>query len=139
MPVSTPPNTILYSTVNVIGKIFTSRALFVRAVEAAFLKTLKDPEFVAEAEKTRMTLNPIPGATLHNMIVEGLSMPAALKESSSRSLRRRVSGRAGRHFGIRSILGSSAVSSFLDREIPREPEVIELFKKLVGAGPLPTH
>jgi hypothetical protein len=25
------------------------------AVEAAFLKTLKDPEFVAEAEKTRMT------------------------------------------------------------------------------------
>jgi hypothetical protein len=79
MPVSTPPNTILYSTVNVIGKIFTSRVLFVRAVEAAFLKTLKDPEFVAEAEKTRMTLNPIPGTTLHNMIVEGLSMPAAFR------------------------------------------------------------
>ena len=39
-----------------------------------------DPEFVAEAEKTRITLNPIPGTTLHNMIVEGLSMPAALKE-----------------------------------------------------------
>ena len=39
-----------------------------------------DPEFVAEAEKTRMTLNPIPGTILHNMIVEGLSMPAALKE-----------------------------------------------------------
>ena len=38
------------------------------------------PEFVAEAEKTRMTLTPIPGTTLHNMIVEGLSMPAALKE-----------------------------------------------------------
>jgi hypothetical protein len=52
----------------------------VRAVETAFLKTLKDPEFVAEAEKTRMTLNPIPGTTLHKMIVEGLSMPAALKE-----------------------------------------------------------
>jgi hypothetical protein len=52
----------------------------VRAVEAAFLKTLKDPEFVAEAEKTRMTLSPIPGTTLHNMIVEGLSMAAALKE-----------------------------------------------------------
>ena len=52
----------------------------VRAVEAAFLKTLKDPEFVAEAEKMRMTLNPIPGTSLHNMIVESLSMPAALKE-----------------------------------------------------------
>ena len=30
--------------------------------------------------RRRMTLNPIPGTTLHNMIVEGLSMPAALKE-----------------------------------------------------------
>jgi tripartite-type tricarboxylate transporter receptor subunit TctC len=50
----------------------------VHAVEAAFLKTLEDPEFVAEAEKTRMILNPIPGTTLHSMIVEGLSMPVAL-------------------------------------------------------------
>jgi hypothetical protein len=33
----------------------------VRAVEAAFLKTLEDPEFVAEADKTRMTLNRSPG------------------------------------------------------------------------------
>jgi len=39
-----------------------------------------DPEFVAGAEKTRMTLNPIPGTTQHSMIVEGLSMPTALKE-----------------------------------------------------------
>jgi hypothetical protein len=45
-----------------------------------------DPEFVAEAEKRRMTLNQIPGTTLHNIIVESLSMPAALKESSSRFL-----------------------------------------------------
>jgi tripartite-type tricarboxylate transporter receptor subunit TctC len=52
----------------------------VRAVEAAFLKSLKDPEFIAEAEKTRMTLSPIAGTTLHKMIVEGLSMPAAFKE-----------------------------------------------------------
>jgi tripartite-type tricarboxylate transporter receptor subunit TctC len=52
----------------------------VRAVEAAFLQTLKDPEFVAEAEKTRMTLSPIPGNALHKMVVEGFSMPPALKE-----------------------------------------------------------
>jgi tripartite-type tricarboxylate transporter receptor subunit TctC len=51
----------------------------VRAVEAAFLKSLKDPEFLAEAEKTRMTVNPIAGTELHKMIVEGLSMPSALK------------------------------------------------------------
>jgi hypothetical protein len=27
-----------------------------------------------------MTVNPIPGPTLYNMIVEGVSMPTALKE-----------------------------------------------------------
>jgi tripartite-type tricarboxylate transporter receptor subunit TctC len=52
----------------------------VRAVEAAFLKTLKDPEFVADADKTRMTVSPIAGFELHKMFVEGLSMPAALKQ-----------------------------------------------------------
>jgi tripartite-type tricarboxylate transporter receptor subunit TctC len=25
------------------------------------------------------------------------------------------------------------------REIPRDPEVVEIFKKIVGAGPLPPH
>jgi hypothetical protein len=58
----------------------------VRAVEAAFLKTLKDPEFLAEPEKTRMTFNPILRATLHNVIVEGLSMPTARKEKLKRIL-----------------------------------------------------
>jgi hypothetical protein len=57
----------------------------VRAVEAAFLKTLKDPEFVAEAEKTRMTLNAIPRATLHNMIIEGLSMIRGYVAGKSKS------------------------------------------------------
>ena len=47
----------------------------VRTVEAAFLKTLKNPEFVAEFEKTRMTLNPIAKTALHNGIVEDLSTP----------------------------------------------------------------
>jgi hypothetical protein len=37
-------------------------------------------ELFLEAEKTRMTLSPIPGTTLHKMIVKGLSMPAAFKE-----------------------------------------------------------
>jgi hypothetical protein len=45
----------------------------VRAVEAAFLKTLKHPEFVAEAEKTRISQD-------HLAQHEGLSMLAALKE-----------------------------------------------------------
>jgi hypothetical protein len=44
----------------------------VHATAAALLKTLKEPEFVAEAEKARMTLNPIPRTTMQNMIVEAL-------------------------------------------------------------------
>ena len=58
-----------------------------------FPETLRDTEFVAEAEKTRMTLKPIPGATLHKMIVEGLSMLAALKEKLKPILARRASGK----------------------------------------------
>ena len=51
----------------------------VRAVEAGFLKSLRDPEFVAEAEKTRMTVSPISGSDLQKMFAEGMSMSAALK------------------------------------------------------------
>jgi hypothetical protein len=95
----------------------------------------RDPEFVAEAEKTRMTLNPIPVPRCTTRSSKGCPSRWPSKKSSSRSLRRRVSKTAGYRFRIRSILGSSAVSSFPDRNIPPEPEVIELFKKLTGNGP----
>ena len=52
----------------------------VRALEAALQKTLRDPELLAEAEKSRLSLGPIAGAQLRNMIADGLSMPAKLKE-----------------------------------------------------------
>jgi len=64
-----------------LGELFTETGNFLFFGGLAEINYLQwDPEFVAEAEKTRMTLNPIPGAILHNMIVEGPSMPAALKE-----------------------------------------------------------
>jgi hypothetical protein len=40
-------------------------------------------------------------------------------------------------FDITTIRGGLAFIAI--REIAREPEVIELFKKLVGTGPLPPH
>lgn len=52
----------------------------VRALEAALQKTLRDPELLAEAEKSRLSLGPIAAAQLRNMIADGLSMPAKLKE-----------------------------------------------------------
>ena len=70
----------------------------VRAVEAAFLKTLKESRVRRRTRENTNDLNPIPGTTLHSMIVEGLSMPAALKEKLKPILALKVSGRAGRHF-----------------------------------------
>jgi len=64
----------------------------VRVVEAAFLKALKDPVLRCRTREMRMTLNPIPGTTLHNMIVEDLSMPAALKEKLKPFLRQALAG-----------------------------------------------
>jgi len=52
----------------------------VRALDAAMQKSLRDPELVAEADKSRLSLGPISGAQLHGMITDGLSMPAKLKE-----------------------------------------------------------
>ena len=51
-----------------------------RAMEVAFQKTLGDPELLAEAEKSKLNISPISGAQLRKMIVEGLSMPAQLKQ-----------------------------------------------------------
>jgi tripartite-type tricarboxylate transporter receptor subunit TctC len=52
----------------------------VRALESALQKALRDPELLAEAEKSRLSIGPIAGAQLRQMIVDGLSMPAKLKE-----------------------------------------------------------
>jgi hypothetical protein len=87
-------------------------------MEVAFLKTVKDPEFVAEAEKTRVTLNPIPGTTLHNMIIEGLSIFAAQRKAQADP---HAEGLALEWSLLRNrnIFRLSVVGSFLDREIPR--------------------
>lgn len=52
----------------------------VRALEAALQKTLRDPELLAEADKSKLSIGPITGAQLRAMIVDGLSMPGKLKE-----------------------------------------------------------
>jgi hypothetical protein len=52
--------------------------------------------FVAEAVKTRRILNLIPGTNLDKMLVEGLSMPAVLKEKLKPILAPKwLAGRAG--------------------------------------------
>jgi ATP sulfurylase len=41
---------------------------------------LRDPELLAEAERSKLNINPISGAELRSMILEGLSMPKTIKE-----------------------------------------------------------
>lgn len=38
--------------------------------EAAFQKTLRDPELMAEAERFKLNIGPISGAALRSMILE---------------------------------------------------------------------
>jgi hypothetical protein len=86
-----------------------------------------------------MTLNPIPGSTLHNMLVEGPSMPAALKVKLKPILAPRVIGRAGRHFGIHNILRSSAVVTFWIEKFPVSLKVTGLFRKVLVAASFLSH
>lgn len=52
----------------------------VQAMEAAFQKTLRNPDLIAEAERSKLNVSPFSGAQLRSMILEGLSMLKNLKE-----------------------------------------------------------
>ncbi|MFL6797362.1 MAG: Bug family tripartite tricarboxylate transporter substrate binding protein [Xanthobacteraceae bacterium] len=50
------------------------------ALRRAFDATMKDPEFIAEVERTRVTLNPITGEELQKLVAEVSDLPPALLE-----------------------------------------------------------
>ena len=50
------------------------------ALRRAFDATMKDAEFVAEVERTRLALNPITGEELQKLVAEVSDMPPALLE-----------------------------------------------------------
>ena len=52
----------------------------VRALRRAFDATMKDPEFLAEAEKTKLTVSPLPGEELQKLVTEVSNLPPALLE-----------------------------------------------------------
>lgn len=49
------------------------------ALRQAFAQTMSDPEFIADAEKAQLTLSPISGDELHQLIAEYFNMAAAVK------------------------------------------------------------
>jgi tripartite-type tricarboxylate transporter receptor subunit TctC len=52
----------------------------VLALRRAFDDTMKDPEFLAEAEKTHLTIGPLPGEELQKLVAEVAAMPPEILE-----------------------------------------------------------
>jgi hypothetical protein len=50
----------------------------VQIVRKAFMDTMKDPEFLAEAKKANLDINPDDGATLERNVKEVLKLEPAL-------------------------------------------------------------
>jgi tripartite-type tricarboxylate transporter receptor subunit TctC len=50
----------------------------VTALRRAFDETMKDPEFLAEAQKTKLTVGPMPGEELQKLVAEVSDLPASL-------------------------------------------------------------
>jgi tripartite-type tricarboxylate transporter receptor subunit TctC len=58
------------------------------ALEAAFVKTFADPNFLADAEKARLEITPIFGASIQRIVGDFLAMPPAIKERLIKSIRK---------------------------------------------------
>jgi tripartite-type tricarboxylate transporter receptor subunit TctC len=52
----------------------------VEALRRAFDATMKDPEFLAEAQKTQLTIGPLPGEELQKLVAEVAGMPPEILE-----------------------------------------------------------
>ncbi len=58
----------------------------VEALRTAFMKTLEDKDFLADAEKSKLSVDPITGDQLSKLIQEYLTMPADLKSKLQKIL-----------------------------------------------------
>ena len=50
----------------------------VAALRKAFMDTMKDPEFLAEAEKAQLEVTPIPGEEVQKIVVEAFKVDPAI-------------------------------------------------------------
>src|SRR5688572_6725501 len=58
------------------------------ALDAAFVKTFNDKSFLADAEKSKLEITPIFGASIRTIVAEFLSMPPAIKERLRRIIKK---------------------------------------------------
>jgi len=59
----------------------------VAALRRAFDATMKDPEFLAEAERQLMEISPMPGAALAQLVTDIVNAPATVVEEVRRAVR----------------------------------------------------
>jgi len=56
------------------------------ALRAAFDATMKDPEFLAEARKLNLDINPLPGAAITSLLTELYAMPRSVIEKAAQAV-----------------------------------------------------
>jgi hypothetical protein len=59
----------------------------VDALRKAFMATMQDPEYLADAEKTQMEINPVSGEKVQALIKEEYSTPPEIAQKASSFLR----------------------------------------------------
>jgi hypothetical protein len=59
----------------------------VHALQQAFMDTMRDKEFLAEADKGQFEINPVPGEAIEALVAEVLHMPPALADKAAALLK----------------------------------------------------
>jgi tripartite-type tricarboxylate transporter receptor subunit TctC len=59
----------------------------VEALRKAFMETMRDPEFLAEAEKSQLEITPVPGAEVEKLVQDLYQTPKALAEKAAQFIR----------------------------------------------------
>jgi tripartite-type tricarboxylate transporter receptor subunit TctC len=57
------------------------------ALQTAFMETMKDPAFLAEAEKSKFEITPVPGPDIAKLVTEILAMPPELAQRAGALLK----------------------------------------------------
>ena len=52
----------------------------IQMLRDAFQAMVKDPEFVADLERTNVELDPLPGAQVEQLVIRTLSVPATVRD-----------------------------------------------------------
>ena len=59
----------------------------IEALREAFMKTMKNPEFVNEAKKAQLEIEAVPGSEVQDLIIEAYATPKLLVERAKKALK----------------------------------------------------